>query len=337
MAAHIKTPRGRVAWLVALTMGLYGGSANAQQAPARNKAKPTPAAAAPLRIYPVQGMVSVITGAGGNITVQNGKEGTFLVDTGISAASANLVAQIQSHFKGTVLWIVNTQAHPEHVGGNPAFAIPEKAKPRNFIAARLDGSQPLNIIAHTNTVTRLSDPAEGTSLQDGEGLPNDIYFTPFKDLRFNDEAVVMYYEPAAITDGDTIVHFRASDVISTGDIFMPGRYPLIDVTRGGSVNGLIAALNHLLDLTVPGHPQQGGTLVVPGHGRLCDESDVVEYRDMMVIVRDRVQDLIDKGMTLKQVQAAAPSRDYDPEYVMPDSLVKANDFVAAIYSSLTAK
>jgi hypothetical protein len=111
----------------------------------------------------------------------------------------------------------------------------------------------------------------------------------------------------------------------------------MEVANGGSVNGEIAALNHILDLTVPGHTQEGGTMVIPGHGRICDEADVVEFRDMVVIVRDRVQDSIKKGMTLEQVQAAAPSRDYDGEYVTTTSFVKAADFVAAVYRSLTAK
>jgi len=141
----------------------------------------------------------------------------------------------------------------------------------------------------------------------------------------------------AHTDGDTIVYFPRSDVISAGDIFTPGGYPFIDVANGGSVNGEIAALNHILDLAVPGHTQEGGTAVIPGHGRICDEADVVEYRDMVVIVRDRVQDLIKKGMTLEQAQAARPSRDYDAEYVTATSFVKAADFVAAVYRSLTAK
>jgi glyoxylase-like metal-dependent hydrolase (beta-lactamase superfamily II) len=291
-----------------------------------------------LVVHPVQGAVSVIAGAGGNITVQNGKDGTLLVDTGLAATAPRVVAEVQARFKGPVLWIVNTHAHPDHVGGNEAFAKGDAAKPVDFIGARLDGSQPLKIIAQSNVLVRLTRPAgRGAAPFPEAGLPRDEYATPFKDLRFNDEPVVMHHEPRAHTDGDTIVHFLRSDVISTGDIFTPGGYPFIDVERGGSVQGEIAALNHILDLTVPGHTQEGGTYVIPGHGRICDEADVVEYRDMVVIVRDRVQDLIKKGRTLEQVLAERPSRDYDTEYVTPTSFVKANDFVAAIYRSLTQK
>ena len=294
--------------------------------------------APPLRVYPVQGAVSVIAGAGGNITVQNGKDGTLLVDTGVAASAARLAAEVRTRYKGPVLWIINTHLHADHVGGNDAFAQADAKKPLDFLGARLDGSQPIKIIAHSNVLARLASAAGagGPRLSD-VGLPRDEYATPFKDLRFNDEPVVLHHEPRAHTDGDTIVYFPRSDVISAGDIFTPGGYPFIDVANGGSINGEIAALNHILDLAVPGHTQEGGTAVIPGHGRICDEADVVEYRDMVVIVRDRVQDLIKKGMTLEQVQSATPSRDYDAEYVTATSFVKAADFVAAVYRSLTAK
>ena len=297
-----------------------------------------PADSALLRVYPVQGAVSVIAGAGGNVTVHNGKDGTLLVDTGVAASAARLSAEVRTRFKGAVLWIVNTHLHPDHVGGNDAFAQAEASKPTDFLGGRLDGTQPLKIIAHSNVLARLTRPSDATGPRLSEaGLPRDEYATPFKDLRFNDEAVILHHEPRAHTDGDTIVYFPRSDVVSTGDIFTPGGYPFIDVANGGTVNGEIAALNHILDLTVPGHTQEGGTYVIPGHGRICDEADVVEYRDMVVIVRDRVQDLIKKGLTVEQVRAAAPSRDYDAEYVTPTSFVKAADFVAAVYRSLAAK
>src|SRR5207237_6806892 len=138
---------------------------------------------------------------------------------------------------------------------------------------------------------------------------------PFKNLRLNGEAIIIYHAPHAHTYGDSIVLFRGSDVVSAGDIFTPGAYPFIDLERAGSVEGEIAALNHILALTVPGHTQEGGTYVIPGHGRISDEADVVEFRDMVVIVRDRIRNMIRKGMTLEQVKAAKPTRGYDTEYV----------------------
>jgi cyclase len=146
---------------------------------------------------------------------------------------------------------------------------------------------------------------------------------------------VLYHEPNAHTDGDTVVLFRGSDVISTGDIFTPDGFPFIDLERGGSVQGEILALNHILQLAVPAKTQEGGTYVVPGHGRICDDADVVEFRDMVVIVRDRIRNMIQKNMTLDQVKAAKPTRDYDTEYVTSASFVTAERFVEAVYKSLS--
>jgi cyclase len=162
-------------------------------------------------------------------------------------------------------------------------------------------------------------------------LPTDVYRGKQKDLYFNDEPVVLLHQPAAHTDGDSLVFFRGSDVISTGDIFVTTNYPVIDLERGGSIQGLIASLNRIIDLTVPAALQEGGTLVIPGHGRICDEADVVEYRDMVTIVRDRIADMLKRGMTLDQVKAARPTEDYDPRYG------SNTGFVEAVYRSLSLK
>ena len=160
--------------------------------------------------------------------------------------------------------------------------------------------------------------------------PGDTYFGANKDLYFNGESIQLLHQPAAHTDGDTMVHFRRSDVISAGDILDTDRYPVIDVANGGTLQGVIDGLNRLLDLAIPEHHEEGGTLIIPGHGRICDEFDVLEYRDMVTIIRDRMQDMIGKGMTLEQVKAARPTRDYDPQYG-----ANADTFVEAGYKSLT--
>jgi cyclase len=290
-----------------------------------------------IRTSHVQGNVYMLTGAGGNTTVQVGKDGVLLVDTQFAPMAPKIMAEIRKLTKGPVLFIVNTHAHPDHVGGNGALAgligVGEMGP-----LGRLDGGQPLKIIAHGNVLNRLTErvPNQPRLVPD-EGLPEDQYFTPFKDLNINGEAVIIYHEPNAHTDGDSVVLFRGSDVVVTGDIFTPGGYPAIDVDRGGSVQGEIAALNHILDLTVPGHTQEGGTYVIPGHGRICDEADVVEFRDMVVIIRDRVQDGIKKGLSLEQIKASRPTRDYDTEYVTPNSFVKSDQLVEMVYKSLTKK
>jgi glyoxylase-like metal-dependent hydrolase (beta-lactamase superfamily II) len=164
-------------------------------------------------------------------------------------------------------------------------------------------------------------------------LPTDTYVVNQKDMYFNGEAVQIFHQPAAHTDGDSMVFFRRSDVLSTGDIFTPGRYPIIDPERGGNVQGVIDGLNMILDIAVPADKQEGGTMIIPGHGRLCDEADVLEYRDMVTIIRDRIQDMINKGMTIGQVKAARPTEDYDPLYGSTTGWT-TDLFVEAVYKSL---
>jgi len=154
---------------------------------------------------------------------------------------------------------------------------------------------------------------------------------------FNGEGIQIIHQPAAHTDGDSFVFFRRSDVVATGDIFTPGRYPIIDLQRGGSVQGILAALNRLIDLTIPAEKVEGGTYVIPGHGRLCDQADVVYYQEMLTIIRDRVQAMMKKGMTLEQVKAAKPTRDYDPVYGATTGFWTTDMFVEAVYKSLSKK
>jgi cyclase len=187
------------------------------------------------------------------------------------------------------------------------------------------------LVAHENVMLRLT--ALSSQRRDPfplAGIPRTAYFLPQKDLWFNGEPVFIMHEPAAHTDGDSIVLFRKSDTIATGDIFTPGKYPVIDVDRGGSVNGLIGALNHVHDLAVPARLQDGGTRIIPGSGRLCNEADVVEYRNMVVIMRDRVRDAMSRGLSLTEIQAARLTRDYDVELAG-----SGQAFVESVYRSLS--
>jgi len=289
---------------------------------------------AELQVLPVRpasaanGAIYMISGDGGNITVQVGSQGVLVVDTGLAPLAPKAMAEIRKLSKGPIHYIINTHVHPDHVGGNEAFT---KMIPPNR-------AQPLLIIAQENVLNRMTTPVTGSTTPPYQiGLPSDEYFLPFKDLHYNGEAIIVYHEPKAHTDGDSVILFRGSDVVSAGDIFTPDGYPFIDLERGGSVQGEIAALNFILDLAVPADKQEGGTLIIPGHGHLCEEAEVVEYRDMIVIVKDRIQDMLKKGMTLAQIKAAQPTIDYDTQYVSANSFVKTDQFVEAVYKSLGGK
>ncbi|HEV8412934.1 MAG TPA: MBL fold metallo-hydrolase [Bryobacteraceae bacterium] len=274
-----------------------------------------------MNVFPVQGNVSMIVGPGGNTTVQAGKEGIVVVDTQTAAAAPQVIATLRTISAAPILWVINTSMDADHMGGNEALIR---------LGGSTEASERARVVTHENVLDRLVKLGQAR-VADAASV-NDTYFRSPKDFLFNGEPVMVYHMPAAHTDGDSIVLFRRSDVLSVGDLFTPDRYPVIDLANGGSVQGLLDGLNKILEMAVAGKYQEGGTFVIPGHGRLCDEADVVEFRDMVTIIRDRVQDMIKKGMTLDQVKAGKPSRDYDTQYKgSPDV------FVEAIYKSLSAR
>ena len=291
-----------------------------------------PAGTVQLNVVPVQGKVHMISGAGVNITVHIGKYGVLLVDTPPPAIAPRVMDEIKKLSNLPLRWVINTSSSPEHIGGNAALVAPFIGRGSGGAPFGFVGLGRPSVVAQENVLNRLSNPPPGSSPTPPDALPTTTYFMPSMDFS-NGEAIVLYHQPAAHTDGDTVVLFRGSDVISTGAVFTPGRYPAIDVARGGSVKGLIAALSSILALAVPEGFASGGTLIVPAHGRICEESDVAEFRDMVVIIRDRVQDLITKGMTWEQIKASRPSRDYDTEYGA--NAAAADRFVESIYRSLT--
>ena len=279
-------------------------------------------------VLPVQGGVTMLVVDGGNVAVQVGADGVLLVDARTEATAARLMNAVRTLSGRPVQTIVNTHADPEHTGGNEAVV-----KMRGEGAA-----QEVRVVAHSNVLRRLqaAGSVSGFRLNAAITVPiNSTYDEPRRDFYLNGESIVLYHEPAAHSDGDTVVHFRRSDVLAVGDLFVPDRYPVIDIESGGSIQGVVDALNHILQLTVPARFQEGGTYVIPGHGRLCDEADVVEVRNMATIVRDRVQALVDQGLSLEQVRAAAPTRDYDLEYGGGEGRAAGDRFVESIYRSLT--
>jgi cyclase len=301
-------------------------------APLAGLAAQQPTATGQLNLIPVQGNVHMISGAGVNITVHVGKYGVLLVDTPSPSATTQVMEQIRKLSTLPIRWVINTSSNPAHVAGNAALLGLTTGRGATGAPFGFVGLGRPSIVGHENVLNRLSSLPPGTTAATPDSLPTTTYFQPSMDFS-NGEAILLYHQPAAHTDGDSVVLFRSSDVISAGSIFTPGRYPTIDLDRGGSVNGLISALTNILALAVPEGFASGGTLIVPGYGRICEESDVAEFRDMVVIIRDRVQDLVKKGMTWDQINSSRPSRDYDAEYGA--SPADAERFVESIYRSLT--
>jgi cyclase len=295
------------------------------------------AAAQPLEVLPAQGNVYMIAGPGGNTSVQIGHEAVIVVDTQTEAAGEALLATIESLSAKPIRHIINTSAAPHHTGGNALLSgagtyvrLMTSFDPRGLSA---DAA----IVGHINVLLSMSGGSGAGPEVPSAAWPSDTYYTEGWEFYANNEAIRLLHAPEAYSDGDTIVFFRRSDVVSTGDIYNTDRYPSFDVERGG-VNGIIEGLNMIVDLTIPGENQHGGTVVIPGHGRLSDETEVVNYRDMITIVRDRVQALIDDGRSLRQIQASGPTRDYDGIYDNgAEGAWTAEEFVAAIHADLTGR
>lgn len=291
-----------------------------------------------IKVLPVQGNIYMLVGAGGNITLSVGDEGVLVVDTQYAPLADKILAAIRGLSKKPIRYIINTHVHGDHTGGNEKIAAAGATIAGGNVVGNLGESagQGAAIIAHENVLNRMSVPTGSQAEIPFGAWPTDTFFTNEKELFFNGEGVQVLHQPAAHTDGDSVVFFRRSDVVSTGDIFTTTGYPYVDIARGGNINGIIAGLNRIIEITIPKEKQEGGTMVIPGHGRLCDEADVVEYRDMLTIIRDRVQDMAKKGMTLDQVKAAKPTLDYDGRYGSDTGFWTTAAFIEAVYQNVSA-
>ena len=283
----------------------------------------------------VQGNVYMIHGLGGNVVVQIGDTGVLVVDTGLAKNAEKLVAAIRKLSDKPLQYIIDTCVHPDQTGGNEAVRkVGVTITGANVTGDIADAGQGAQIIAHENVLNRLSAPTGQKAAAPSGAWPTDTYVSGQKEVYFNEEPVEVRWQPAAHSDGDSLVIFRRSDVVAAGDVFNMDSYPFIDVERGGGIQGEIDALNNIIDIAIPKHEEEGGTYVIPGHGRICDEFDVVEYRDMVTIVRDRVQNAIKKGMTLEQVKSAGFTKDYDGRWSAKEGPGTAENFVTSIYQSL---
>lgn len=297
-----------------------------------------------ISIYHVQNNVYMLSGAGGNITVQLGSDpllgydGVLLVDSGAADMSQDVYAAIQTLTKKPIRYIINTDDAPDHVGGNEVLAKLGNTIAGGNVVGNIGASagNQAAIIAYQSVLDRMSAPSGQKAAYPEGAWPTETYTTDERKLFFNTDDIIMIHIANANTDGNTMVFFRRNDVISTGDIFVPDQYPIINLEQGGTVNGVIDGLNRLVELIVPRDLQEGGTMIVPGHGRICDAADVVFYQEMMIIIRNRVQDMVNRGMTLEQVKAAKPTMDYDGEFGRTTGPWTTDMFVEAVYKSLSA-
>jgi cyclase len=290
-----------------------------------------------VRSLHVQGNVWMLASATGNAAVQIGEDGVLVVDTMTDRLADKMVEEIRKLAGNKpIRWIINTHAHAEHTGGNARVAeAGESIIAGNFVGqAGQTATNYAQIFAHENVAARL---AKGDGKQPPPPVfaqPSDTFYTSEFDLYFNGEAIQLIHVPNAHSDGDVMVFFRKSDVLVAGDLFLTTTLPVLDVGQGGHINGVIAGLNRILDITVPKEKQEGGTFVIPGSGRLADEADVVDYRDMVTIIRDRVRDSIEKKRTLDQVKTARPAEDYEGRWGGTRAATDA--FIEAVYRGLNA-
>jgi glyoxylase-like metal-dependent hydrolase (beta-lactamase superfamily II) len=293
-----------------------------------------------LRVTHVQGRVYMISGAGSNVTVQVGEEAVIVVDPGTAKMADKVLAEIQKLSDKPIIFVIDTAADEDRTSANGAVA---KAGAKlsgadenkvTAMAGQVDSGAA--IVSHINVLDRLADL---TGKPGGAARKADLPTDPYDTISWtvnNDEPIILYHAPAAHSDGDSYVLFRRSDVVSTGELFVPFRFPVIDEENGGNINGIIDALNTLIDdILKPNVNEEGGTYIVPGHGRICDRSDLVNYRDMLTIIRARIAALIAKGKTLQEVKDAKPTMGYDGLYGADSGPWTTNMFIEAVYRNLT--
>jgi glyoxylase-like metal-dependent hydrolase (beta-lactamase superfamily II) len=285
-----------------------------------------------VHVWPLRNNLYLLAGGGANVTVQVGDQGTLVVDSGTEPMADKMIMAIRKLSDRPIQYIANTSARADHTGGNVklrASGLDPSVQGSFFSLQFADAGVGATIVAHQNVTNRLS-----AAKAPAAGWPSDTYLEERRRMFHNGDDVQLFFEPNAVTDGDSIVQFRRADVIVAGDVLTTTEYPFIDLSSGGTVAGEIKALNDILNRTIYQHEGEGGTIIIPGHGYVCDEHEVVEYRDMLAIIRDRVQALIKSGATVDEVKAARVTTDYDTRYGRTTGPWTTDRFVEAVYNSL---
>jgi glyoxylase-like metal-dependent hydrolase (beta-lactamase superfamily II) len=332
-------PRAAAITLVAVAITLTS-SASAQRAPAQQPDSDPPT------LVQLRPNFYLIAGAGGNIVMQVGPEGVILVDSGTTENADKVLATIRRVTDLPIRYIISTSMDRDHVGGNDKLARAGLSILPGAVVAGAGLSDDLvsnsgraSVLAHENVLARMTAATGPQAIPFGL-FPTKTFAYRLYSMYLNGEGIQVIHMPAAHTDGDTIVFFRRGDVIATGDIIDTTRWPFIDIKRGGTVQGEIDALNRLMDLSILNVPlqwQPDRTFLVPGHGFVYDKLDLLEYRDAVTVVRDRVQDLLDEGQTLAQVKASNPTLGYRSQYGSDSGPWTTDMFVETIYNELAAK
>jgi glyoxylase-like metal-dependent hydrolase (beta-lactamase superfamily II) len=293
-----------------------------------------------LEVVQVRPNFYMVAGAGANIVVQVGPIGAILVDTGSQQQADKVIAAVKRLTEGSIRYIINTTADADHTGGNDRVSKAGRTILGNTGSAGVSDEAYTNggaasVLAHEHVLSRMS--ASSGSTRPAALWPSKTYAGRGYSMYLNGDAIQVMSMPDAHSDGDSIVFFHRADVIVAGDIVDTNRFPVIDVASGGSIQGEIDALNRIIELTVPPFPlafQEDRTYVVPGHGFVCDFYDLVEYRSVVLIMRDRIQDLINKGMSLQQVKSADPARGFKARYGADAGPWTTDMFVEAVFKGL---
>jgi len=328
---------GITCWAVAAALGLaVCGAVSVQAAESESGG---------LDVVQVRPNFYMIAGAGGNVGVEIGADGIVLVNSGAAADSDEILAALKKLTPLPIRYVIDTNAEPDFVGGNGKLAKSGQTIFINLLgggglAAATSNGGGAAILAHDSILQRMSAPTGKVSPYPVNDWPTEAFYPQRQTLRMNGEGIIVMHEPAAHSDADSFVLFRGSDVVVAGDILDTTQFPVIDLANGGSIKGEIDALNKLIELTIAPTPfiyRGVGTYVIPGHGRLCEQMEVVDYRDMVVTIRDVIADMIKRDMTLSQIEAASPAEAYQMQYGAKPGPGSTNAFVEAVYKSLVAK